>query len=89
VCMFVGYLLCMTYCSFLGWFSMFLLIACVESMFLYPKNGTKICNQSKRVNLEVPGNGYVQISIRKIVLVFVVLGMFQVSFRAFLVGVLR
>jgi hypothetical protein len=34
MCMLVGYLLCMACCSFLGWFSMFLLIACVESMFL-------------------------------------------------------
>jgi hypothetical protein len=37
VCMPVGYFLCMERCSFLGWFNMFLLITCVESMFLYFK----------------------------------------------------
>jgi hypothetical protein len=37
VCMFAGYLLCMAYFSFLGWFSMFLLISCVQSMFLYAR----------------------------------------------------
>jgi hypothetical protein len=41
MCMFAGYLLCMEYCSFLGWFSMFLLISCVESMFLYPREWNK------------------------------------------------
>jgi hypothetical protein len=37
MCLFVGYLLCMARCSFLGWFNTFLLISCVESMFLYFK----------------------------------------------------
>jgi hypothetical protein len=37
VCMLDGYLMCMVGYSFFGWFNMFLLIACVESMFLYFK----------------------------------------------------